>query len=293
MQIDVPEGANPAPDELDAVKAPETTESEVKTEEPVKSTEAEPDKSEGDEAKGDKAETPKTPETPEAEAVEVDAASDDQQADKETKSHRKRRLRREREEQLRAEVERKDKEIFDLTRRIDALKDEDPNAAENYDAANAQNAVNRAMRAQTQAQIDAAKADRERVESEAKEAARAAWDEQVAELAHIKDFAQKVYDPKTPFEQHVALAVTQMERGPEIAYALANDHERLRRLAKLPPIQLGAELARIEAGLTTPKPKLQSSAPAPLKTLKGSTTAPDVSLETADYETYKKLRGLA
>jgi len=291
MKIDVPEGAIPAPDELDAVKAPETSEPEVKTEaEPVEKTEAEPDQTESAEAEGEKVETP---EAPKAEPAEEEPESDDQQADKETKSQRKRRLRREREEQLRAEVERKDKEIADLKRREAALKDEDPNAADNYDAALAQNIVNRTLRAQTQAQIDAVQAERERVESEAKEAARAAWDEQVAELAHIKDFAQKVYDPNVPFTSDVAAAITQMERGPEIAYALANDHERLKRLAKLPLLQLGAELARIEAGLTLPKPKLQSSAPAPLKILKGSTTPPDVNLETADYDTYKKLRGLA
>jgi len=290
MKIDVPEGAIPAPDELDTAK---TSELEVN------------DKAETDDAK-DEAEAPEAETTEATEAAETppaapieepedEPAKDEAPAEiketKETKSQRKRRLRREREEQLWTEIVRKNKQIEDLTRRAGALKDIDPTAAENYDAANAQNAVNTAMRAQTEAQIETVKAEREMAEGEAKEAAIAAWEEQVAELAHIKDFAQKVYDLNAPFTAEIAAAVTQMERGPEIAYALANDHERLKRLNRLSPIQLGAELARIEAGLTLPRPKTTSSAPKPIKPLKGSTTAPDVNLESADYATFKKLRG--
>lgn len=290
MKVDIPEGAIPAPDELDVVKTPKTSESEVKAE-PEDEPEVEADEPEDVKPESAVAITPQAPEADaEAEKPEQD---DEPVQEKETKSQRKRRLRREREESLRAEVERKNREIEDLRRREAALKDVDPNAAENYDAANAVNAVNSAMRAQTKAQIESAEAEKARIEREAKEAAGAAWNEQVAELTHIKDFAQKVYDPSVPFTPEVAAAVTQMERGPEIAYALANDHERLRRIARLGPIQMGAELARIEAGLSLPKPKLKSSAPSPLKTLKGSSTPPDANLESADYETYKKMRGLA
>lgn len=292
MQVDELKGGAPAPDETAADTAALTSEEASKTNENLP-VETETDEADAPQADGE-GEAAKTAEKPVAEKPkeqEAEAKADDPK--EETRSQRKRRLRRERDDEQRAELDRVQRELDAANRRLSALKDIDPNKAEDYDKAITTNIVNGTLRAQEAARLEALQSDKARIEAESKEAAGAAWREQVAELSHITDYAQKVYDPDVPFTNEIVAAVTQMERGPEIAYALANDHDRLRRLQRLNPVQLGAELARIEAGLTLPKPKKTTSAPAPLKPLKGSSAPPDPNLETADMKTYEKLRGYA
>jgi hypothetical protein len=84
---------------------------------------------------------------------------------------------------------------------------------------------------------------------------------------------------------HVADAVLDSERGPEIFYHMAQHPEFAERLNGLSPTRAAMEIGRIEAQLTAPAGRRQSQAPAPITPLAtGSTTK--VNLNTADMATY-------
>lgn len=295
MSIEKTEGALSAPDELDADTANETTESDSEhTDQENDEAEAGKSEAEGETDEGDEAEQADAAKTEETKAEDKADEGDEEPETKETKQQRKRRLRREREQRLEAELAQERKRLEALQKRIDALTDIDPNASENYDEAIAQNTVNKTLRAQGQAELEDAKAKAQEIESEAQTARLEAWNEKVSELAHIKDFKDRVLnDPEVPFTPEIVATVVELDRGPEVAYHLATHQEELRRLHRLSPVRLGVELGRIEASLSLPKPKLKSTAPAPLKTLKSSNTESEPDLESAEYEQFKELRGLA
>lgn len=84
---------------------------------------------------------------------------------------------------------------------------------------------------------------------------------------------------------HVAEAVLDSGRGPEIFYHMAQNPELAERLNGLSPTRAALEIGRIEAQLTAPAGRRQSQAPAPITPIAtGSTTK--VNLNTADMDTY-------
>lgn len=84
---------------------------------------------------------------------------------------------------------------------------------------------------------------------------------------------------------HVAEAVLDSGRGPEIFYHMAQHPDVAERLNGLSPIRAAVEIGKIEAQLTAPAGRRQSQAPAPITPITtGSTTK--VNLNTADMETY-------
>lgn len=84
---------------------------------------------------------------------------------------------------------------------------------------------------------------------------------------------------------HVAEAVLDSGRGPEIFYHMAQHPDVAERLNGLSPIRAAMEIGRIEAQLTAPAGRRQSQAPAPITPITtGSTTK--VNLENADMPTY-------
>ena len=289
MQVDELEGV-PAPDELDAETANETTEPKENEEAPADAVE-EAQESEVEEVEAEAGE--ETPATVEAETQEPTEPSDDPDPEQqETKSQRKRRLRREREQSLREDLLRKQKQIEALNKQIDGYKATDPNSAENYDEAVTQNAVNSALRGQKTAEKEALEAEQKEIEEQARAQKAQAWNEGVAELTHIKDFADRVYNDNVPFNDDIVGHIVEMERGPEIAYHLATNREELMQLHGLSGTALAVKLAETQARLSYPKPKLKSSAPKPIKPVKAQAVPADDSLEGMSYEEYKKARGM-
>lgn len=279
MKIEETEGETVAPAESDALDgADETAES---TEKDEADGDVEAEAAEADDHAGEKP----------ASKGSGDAEDEDDEP-KETKSQRKRRLRREREEALRRELAERDREIRALEAQVESLGDVDLGNADDYDAALAQNAVNRTLRAEREHQLKSAQDHRERAAAEANAARAEAWKEQVSELSHITDFAEKVYAESTPFTDAIVEAVTTMDRGPEVAYHLATHTEELRRLHGLDPTRLGMALGKIEASLTALKPKMKSSAPAPIRPVKGSAALSEPDLEKLDFESYRRARGI-
>jgi len=97
------------------------------------------------------------------------------------------------------------------------------------------------------------------------------WDEVMAKAENVEVLP------------HVAEAVLDSERGPEIFYHMAQNPGFAERLNGLSPTRAALEIGKIEASLTAPR--RQSQAPAPITPITtGSTTK--VNLNTADMETY-------
>lgn len=282
MNTKTTEGGAPAPVETDAVKALETVESESEQ------------KSEGEiEADKAKTETEGDAKEGEAEKVETEAEGDDQEPEEkpETKQQRKRRIRREREDAAQHALANSERELQAIKKRLARYEDVDPDKADNYDAATAQNVVNKTLRAQEQARLEEVEAERERLTKQAENERAETWREKVAELTHIKDFYQKVHEDKSlPFSPPLVEMIADMDRGPEVAYYLATNKHELQRLAEMPPTRAAIELGKIEAGLALPKPKVKSTAPPPIKSLKGSMAEAEPDLSKMDFNSYRKAR---
>lgn len=72
--------------------------------------------------------------------------------------------------------------------------------------------------------------------------------------------------------QSVAAYVASSEVGTKLHHHLLDNFSELVRIQQLPEWQQGAELAKIEAGLTRVKTKAKSKAPEPVKPLQGAAT---------------------
>lgn len=83
------------------------------------------------------------------------------------------------------------------------------------------------------------------------------------------------------------------DKGPTLAYHLAKNPDQLRDLNGKTPTAALRELARIEARLSTPAPKRQTSAPAPISAISGGAAArPDISKMSMDeYAAYRRKNG--
>lgn len=230
-----------------------------------------------------------------AEAVETEVTEVKAEDDKETSSQKRRRQRREARERDRARADEAEAKAKALRARLKQYEPIDPNNADDYDLAVAENAAKALRRADTQAEIDS-------VESEGTEAREAVTQEATEDFVErVDDLSKTIPDLKDKIRE-MAQAVPEdiqkfmafeMERGPEVAYHLANNPDQLDRIAKMQPMQAAMELGRIETQLSAPpKPKVKSDAPAPLSRVSGGKAASEVDLNTADYDTYRKARGL-
>lgn len=103
--------------------------------------------------------------------------------------------------------------------------------------------------------------------------------------ATISDFDAVVGKSEVAIAPHVAEAVLDSERGPEIFYQMAQRPELAARLNGLSPTRAALEIGKLEAQMSAPAVKAPSNAPAPISPLTtGSTTK--VNLAKADMETY-------
>lgn len=112
------------------------------------------------------------------------------------------------------------------------------------------------------------------------------WEQrQAAARATVPDYDAVVGGADAPVAQHVAEALMDSERGPELAYHLAKNPEVLARLNSLPQRQADRELGRIEASLSAPAaapaapPARTTQAPTPAATTlgQGRATTPNPS----------------
>jgi len=123
----------------------------------------------------------------------------------------------------------------------------------------------------------------------------ALYRERAAEAkASIPDF-EKVLESARGVEvrDDITDFILDSEKGPSLAYHLAKHPEQLRDLSGKSPAAALRELARIEARLSTPAPKRQTSAPAPIPAISGGAAArPDISkMSMEEYAAYRRKNG--
>lgn len=114
---------------------------------------------------------------------------------------------------------------------------------------------------------------RSEAELQAREAAAARsamFQDRVAEArAQIPDL-DVIFSPNLPISDVGARFVAESDKGPQVAYWLAQNQQEAARIALLDPIAQGFELGRIEARLSVaPTVRKVSHAPAPVPTVGG------------------------
>ncbi len=110
----------------------------------------------------------------------------------------------------------------------------------------------------------------------------------------ISDFEQVVNSASgIDVRDEVADLIRESEKGPYLAYHLAKNPDQLRGLNAMTPVQAARELGRLEARLSAPPPKKQTSAPAPISTVNGGAAQrPDLAKMSMDeYVAYRKKQG--
>lgn len=86
-------------------------------------------------------------------------------------------------------------------------------------------------------------------------------------------------------------ALSRVENGALVAYHLLKNPREAARLCRSDPATVFVEIGKLAAGVKPTPTKRISQAPAPVSTVSGgSSKSAAVDLETADYETYKKIR---
>lgn len=145
----------------------------------------------------------------------------------------------------------------------------------------------------SQQQMEAEAKETEKTAEQAKKAHRdevmQSWQDQVAEAKATRpDFEQVVYS--MPISDELAFTIAQMDKGAEVAYALATNPATLTQMASMSPIEQAMELGRIEARMSSPKPKTQSTAPDPITPLKGkaSPTKDPSKMTPAEYSKWRE-----
>lgn len=106
---------------------------------------------------------------------------------------------------------------------------------------------------------------------------------------NVELFAQAFGNPHPVILE--ALAVS--DHGPAIVDYLAQHLEEADRISRLPPHLAAVHLGRIEASVSTPKPKTVSQAPTPAPTLKGGAISQKdpAAMSYAEYKAFRQNSG--
>lgn len=116
---------------------------------------------------------------------------------------------------------------------------------------------------------------------------RQAWATKVSAVeTTLTDYAEIVGNSDLPIAGHVAEALMEADRGPELAYYFAQHQHELAKLNAMSNARAAIELGRIEATLGgQPPAKAVTKAPAPITPVRGG-IAGRTNLAEADMDTY-------
>lgn len=116
-------------------------------------------------------------------------------------------------------------------------------------------------------------------------------DEIPAAMQRYKDFDKALAATQDARNVSPALAelVLESDKPVDLIYHLGTNPEVARQLSQMAPLAAARELGRLEASLSSPQPKLQSSAPAPITPVKGGGTAAR-SPESMNFKEFKAYR---
>jgi hypothetical protein len=103
------------------------------------------------------------------------------------------------------------------------------------------------------------------------------------------DFDAVVNNGSVEIRPHVAQLVLESEISAELAYAIASNPARAAALSRMTPIEAARAIGRIEAGISRPRPRVETQAPEPIRTVQ-SRSSPGKSPESMSYVEYRKWR---
>lgn len=97
-----------------------------------------------------------------------------------------------------------------------------------------------------------------------------AWGESIlAAKAVYADFEQVALSREVPITPQVAQLIKTSDKPADVAYWLGQNRAIAAQISTLPPVEAARAIGRIEAMVSAPKAKTQSSAPAPITPVKG------------------------
>jgi hypothetical protein len=209
-------------------------------------------------------ETPATDGTP-AETPETEATAKETPEQKSEKD-RKRASAQDRINQLTAQKHDKDRLLNEATRKIreqakqiEALQEDDPN-----DPFGTRRAVKLERFEQSKEDFAQAREAAQQASINAFSAKISVARESMPDIdQHVQVFGQ------IPLSNAACEVIASSAKAAEIAYFIGRNPNEGYRIANLPIYQQTAEIARLEAKLTTPEPKRVSTAPKPAQTLGG------------------------
>lgn len=267
----------PLPDEVTAVATSEQ--------------EGENPKADAEDAEADAEDEAKTKSSDEddADADDTDDAEADDAEAKETKSQRKRRLRREREQERESELARANERIAHLEQRLGALNEPKYEDFSNPDDYIAERSGYAARRANLEDEAERARQEAGHAQRNAESAKSEARMDLIKEgqEAH-PDFVDVV--GKIPLTEQTLGAAMEADNSTDVLYFLGKNPTEAARIASMSPVGQAVEIGRISTTLATPKPKRQTSAPPPVKPLRGASGKFEKSPEDMSYEEYKRWR---
>ena len=101
------------------------------------------------------------------------------------------------------------------------------------------------------------------------------------------DFYEKINDPSLPTSETIATSLIESDKGPEVAYYLANNTGELNDILKLSPYKQAIAIGRLEAKVESGGAKVRTSnAPAPLSTVGGGSSMKEGPSDKDDVKTW-------
>lgn len=120
----------------------------------------------------------------------------------------------------------------------------------------------------------AAKREAEEITARERAVIEQSWTAQREEaLTRYADYAQVALSADVPLSDAVADLVMTSDVGGDVLYHLGMNRELAAQIAKLSQVEAARAIGRIEASLSQPKPRTQTTAPDPINPVRGSAGA--------------------
>lgn len=239
-----------------------------------------------------------TPSAPEEEEVEATPESGEDEAP-EDKGEKKSRS-QERRARRAAHIEHLEREAEDAKARIERIKraagGEEPKESDFNDVLEYSAAKGAWLSSQNAREYDVQSAteDVQRLEEQRQREIMEDFTEQCLEArTRYKDFDSVVYRQDLAMTPDMVEIISQSDLGADIAYHLGSNPHIASQIARLPAVKAARQLGIIEAKLSIPQPRRQSSAPAPIAPVKSSASGPKdpEKMSMAEYRKWRSQQG--
>ena len=235
------------------------------------------------------------PEQQEADAAIESAKveSEDSEKETETKTQRRRRLRREREEKSQAEIARLKTENERLKTRERGLVRPDPKQYTSEAEYHSDLAAYKVRKQDLQTEYERIDADY----GSAEDQGAASFTDAVSDFSNegtekYPDFAEKVIQSDLPFTAIMVETLMDSDMGADTAYFMAQNPNQVKKIAEMPPIAQARAIFELESKVKAKQAPAQSKAPAPVKPVRGGSSAsqskPITEMSMSEYAAHRQ-----